>query len=330
MRKIIHQKYGCFQSLLIEECATPTPQPDEILVNVHATTINDWDAGIFLGEPYVMRLSYGVFRPKLKTPGCDIAGVVEAVGSDVSQYKIGDCVYGDLHHCGFGGFADYVCVPESAVVPKPESLTFVQAAAVPHAATLAWQGLNRCQRLKAGMSILVNGAGGGVGAMVLQLAKQYGVKVTGVDSSEKLSLLKEIGFDQVIDYQTQDFTRMSQRYDLIFDVKTNRLPFSYLGALKPGGYYLTIGGSLWRVALLLAVSGLIRKLKGKHLRLLILEANKGLREMAQQLERGQLVPVVDGPYPLNDFVAALKYYISGEARGRVVLSMSDEHSVNNK
>jgi NADPH:quinone reductase-like Zn-dependent oxidoreductase len=226
MKAIVYEKYGTPDVLELREVDTPTPKDDEVLIRVHAVSINDWDWGLLEGTPLMYRLLSGLFRPRKKILGSDVAGRIEAVGKDVVRFKPGDEVFGDLSG-RWGGFAEYVCAPETALALKPLSMTFPEAAAIPQAAMLA------VQRQRAGggnqprQKLLINGAGGGEGTFAVQIAKLYGVEATGVDSSAKLDLLRSMGFDRVIDYTQTDFTRDGTRYDLILDVKTNRSPFVY-------------------------------------------------------------------------------------------------------
>ena len=222
VKAIVLTKYGSVDALELRDVDPPTPQEHEVLVRVHATSINDWDAGVVLGSPVYVRLIHGWLKPNVRIPGCDVAGVVESVGAGVTRFQPGDAVYGDLHACGFGTYAELVCADEQALEPKPTNLSFAQAAAIPHGATLAWQALYDYAGLQAGERLLINGAGGGVGPIAVQLAKLDDCEVTGVDGEAKLPMLRSAGFDHVIDYRRQDFTHSGERYDLILDVRTDR------------------------------------------------------------------------------------------------------------
>lgn len=325
MKAIICTRYGSFNCLKPQQVSKPSPSGDQVLIKVHASSINDWDAARFRGTPYILRLNSGLFVPKPMTPGCDIAGEVEAVGGAVRRFKAGDAVYGDIHGCGFGGFAEYACVSEAALEPKPQKLSFEQAAAIPHAATLAWQSLTgyggQPIALKTGQRLLINGAAGGVGTIAGQWAKLQGLEVTGVDCAQKLGLLDSLGFDQVIDFQKQDFTKSGQQYDIILDVKTKHSPYAYVKALKPGGIYTTVGGSLWRMLQIMLSNEKIKKKNKKDIRIQGLEANRGLAELAPLFESGSIAPVLDGPFTLSQMPEAMKYYLQGKAKGRVVITM---------
>ena len=227
MKAIVCTKYGPPNVLQLKEVEKPTPKDNEVLVKVHAASVNDWDWGLLRGKPFVNRLLFGLLKPKNKILGSDIAGRVEAVGRNVKQFQPGDEIWGDLSECGFGTFAEYVCVPENALRLKPASMTFEEAAAVPTAAVVALQGLRDKGQIQPGQKVLINGAGGGMGTFAVQIAKSFGAEVTGVCSTRKLDMMRSIGADQVIDYTHKDFTKSGQRYDLILDVVAYRSIFEY-------------------------------------------------------------------------------------------------------
>ena len=243
MKAIVLTRFGSPDVLQLQEVSRPDPLDDEVLLKVHATAVNDWDWSFMRGRPWVLRLIFWLFKPRVKILGAEVAGRVEAVGKNVKRFKPGDEVYGDISESGFGGFAEYVAVPEDALAPKPATMTFQEAAALPHASMLAVQGLIDEGQIHEGKKLLINGAGGGVGTFGVQIAKLYGIETTGVDSGAKLDLLRSVGFDHVIDYEREDFTKNGQRYDLILDTKTNRSPFTYARSLNPDGRYVTVGGS---------------------------------------------------------------------------------------
>lgn len=322
MKAIVLERYGGPAALELREVDTPTPRAGEVLVRVRAASINDWDWGIVRGQEFIVRLLHGLSRPKVRIIGCDIAGRVEAVGEGVQDLRPGDEVYGDLSANGFGAFAEYVCAPEASLARKPPRMSFEQAAAIPQAGMLAVQGLIDVGRIRAGQKLLVNGAGGGVGTFALQIAKLHAdVEVTAVDKRGKLDMLRALGADHVIDYLEEDFTRQGRRYDLILDVKSNRLPFAYARALNPGGTYATVGGSIPRLLQFLPVSPLISRLQGKHLRVVVLKANKDLAFINELFEAGTLVPVIDRVYPLADVPEALRRFGSADHQGKIIITM---------
>ncbi len=317
MRAIVYHKYGTPDVLKLEEVDKPTPKDDEVLIKVYAVSINDWDLGLLDGD-FINRLLNGLRKPKKKILGSDIAGQVEAVGKNVTLFKPGDEVYGDLSG-RWGGFAEYVCARENALALKPSTMNFAQAAAIPQAAMLAVQGLIDIGKIKEGQKLLINGAGGGVGTFGIQIAKLYGVEATGVDHTGKLDMLRSMGFDHVIDYTKEDFTTNGKYYDLILDVKTNRSMFSYARALSPNGVYVTVGGSMARLLQALLLAPLIRMIYKKHIRIVALKTNKDLAYMNKLFESGKVKPVIDGPYKLDEVPDAFRLFGKGEHKGKVVI-----------
>ncbi|MCH7515051.1 MAG: NAD(P)-dependent alcohol dehydrogenase [Bacteroidetes bacterium] len=321
MKAIVYTKYGPPEVLQLKEVEKPTPRDNEALVKVHAASVNDWDWMALNGESFVTRLIHGLLKPKIKILGCDIAGQVEAVGKNVKQFQQGDEVFGDLCECGFGGFAEYVCAPENALALKPASMTFEEAAAIPQAGMLAVQGLRDKGQIQSGQKLLINGAGGGVGTFGVQIAKLYGVEVTGVDSSGKLDMMRSIGFDHVIDYTKEDFTKNGQCYDLILDNKMNRSIFDYMRALSPNGIYVTTGGSIARFFQAFLLGPLISLFSKKSIRIVALKPNKDLAYMNELFEAGKITSVIDGPYKLSEVPEALRYFGEGNHKGKVVITV---------
>lgn len=322
MKAIVLPRYGAANVLQLREIAKPEPARGQVLVKVRASAVNDWDWCFTRGKPYVYRLIFGLARPKVKVLGAEVAGTVESVGEGVQQLRPGDHVYGDLSEVGFGGFAEYVCVDGRCLAKKPANMSFEQAAAVPHAAMLALQGLVDIGRIQPGEKVLINGAGGGVGMFGVQIAKRYGAEVTGVDSAPKSSALRSLGFDHVLDYQKHDFTRSGRQYDLILDAKTTRSPFRYMHALTPGGRYVTVGGEVSRLLQLACAGPAIAALYRKQARIVALKPNKDLAYMNQMFEATGLRVAIDGPYPLCDVPKALQRFGDAEHIGKIVISVS--------
>ena len=321
MRAVLYRDYGSPQNLQIANIPVPVPTDNQLLIRVKATAINDWDWALLKGSPFYMRLIGGLFTPKFTIMGVDLAGEVVATGKNISQFAIGDAVYGDLSATGFGAFAEYVCVPEAALTKMPDDMSFTEAAAIPHAALLALQGL-RSGNIQPGQKILINGAGGGVGILAVQIAKRFGAAVvTGVDSTNKKSAMLQAGFDDFIDYQTQDFTKLPEQYDLILDTKTNRSVFRYLKTLKPGGTYITVGGQMRRLLQILFMSGLIKWIYKKRVKILALEPNKGLLEINQLWQKQKFAVVIDGPYKLEEIQSAMQLFGEARHRGKVVITV---------
>jgi NADPH:quinone reductase-like Zn-dependent oxidoreductase len=321
VRALIRDRYGEPDVLEIREVPRPVPSEREVLVRVHATSINDWDWGLL----HAPTLPFTFGPPRQAILGSDIAGRVVAVGSKVERFRVGDEVHGDLSVFGprgWGGFAEYVCAAEHGLVRKPARMTFEQAAALPQAGQLAVQGLFVNGPLRPGQTILINGAGGGVGTIGVQLAKLQDVEITGVDSAVKLDMMRSLGFDHVIDYAREDFTRNGRRYDLILDAKTNRWPFEYPRALNPGGTYATVGGVTIRLLLGTLVYGWsIRVITDKTIRLIGLRQNQDLPYLNERFEAGELTPVIDGAYTLSEAREAFRHYGSGNHKGKVVITI---------
>jgi NADPH:quinone reductase-like Zn-dependent oxidoreductase len=321
MKAILLKEYGLPDHLEIGDVAKPTPNEGEVLVKIHSVSINDWDWGYVRGKPFVIRLFFGLKKPKIRIPGVDVSGTIEAVGDNVSSFKAGDEIYCDLSECGLGGFAEYVCIPENALSGKPSNISHNDASALPHAGLLALQGLVEKGKVKPGQSVLINGAGGGVGTLGIQILKPYGVKVTGVDSGEKLALMKSLGYDSVIDYKKTDFTDTGEKYDLILDTKSSRSVFKIARSLKKTGRYITVGGSMVRLLETVVIGSLISLFTGKKLSVLVHKPNKGLDRISELVEKGQLKPVIDGPYGFEQIPGLIQYFGEGRHLGKIVVEI---------
>ncbi|MEL6470745.1 MAG: NAD(P)-dependent alcohol dehydrogenase [Cyanobacteria bacterium J06623_4] len=322
MKAIVLSNYGNPDQLELKDIEKPTPEAGEVLVKVCATTINDWDWCLVRGNPFYIRLFYGWRKPKIQVPGAEVAGRIDAVGQNVAQFQLGDAVYGDISECGFGGFAEYVCVPETTLSLMPEEIPFTEAAAIPHAAMLAVQGLIDVGHLQPGQKLLINGAGGGVGTLGVQIANAVGVHdVTGVDRAGKFASMRSVGFTHTIDYTQTDFTEGKERYDMILDTKTNRSPFKYLPVLNPGGTYVTVGGLTPKLLQVLLFCPIIHRLTQKSVRIVSLQPNKDLAYINELLAAGQLKPVIDGPHPLSEIPSLIQYFGTGQHKGKVVIAL---------
>jgi NADPH:quinone reductase-like Zn-dependent oxidoreductase len=319
MKAIVYTKYGTPDVLVLKEIDKPVPKDDEVLIKVSAVSINDWDYGLLQGD-FANRMINGFLKPKINILGSDIAGRIEAVGKNIKKFHVGDEVYGDQSGT-WGGFAEYVCARENTIEHKPAHVTFEQAAAIPQAGMLAVQGLIDKGRIQSGQKILVNGAGGGVGTFAVQIAKLYGAEVTGVDSSEKLDMLRSIGFDHVIDYHKEDFTKSGKRYDLILDTKTNRSIFDYMRALTPQGIYVTVGGSMSRLLQVVLLRPLISMISKKRISIVALKLNKDLVYMNGLFEAGKIKPVIDGPYKLDEVPKAFRLFVQSVHKGKMVITL---------
>lgn len=326
MKAIVFTKYGSPDVLQLREVDKPTPKDDEVLIRVHAASLNDWDWAALQGIPFVNRLTFGVLRPKKQILGSDVAGRIEAIGKNVAQFQLGDEVFGDISGA-WGGFAEYVCARENALALKAPSMTFEQAAAIPQAAMLALQGLRDRGRIQPGQKLLINGAGGGVGTFAIQIAKLYGAEVTAVDSAGKLDMLRSLGAAHVIDYTQEDFTKNKQCYDLILDVKTNRSIFDCARALSPNGTYVIVGGSMVRLFQALLLGPLISMTKNKSIRIVVLKPNKDLAYMKELFEAGKIVPVIDGPYKFSEVPEAFRRFGEARHRGKVIITVEQSDSL---
>lgn len=319
MKAMVYDKYGTTDVLTLKEVGTPTPQENEVLVKIHAVSVNSWDWDLLRGKPFLARLG-GMLKPKYKILGADIAGRVEAIGKEVKHILPGDEVFGDISWCGWGGFAEYVCVHEDSLSLKPSSMTFDQAAAIPQAAVLALQGLRKKGQFQAGQTVLINGAGGGVGTFAVQIAKLHGTIVTCVDSTVKLDMLKAMGADHVIDYTQEDFIKTGRSYDMILDVVGNRSILDYKRILNPAGTYVMVGGSVSLISQILFIGPLISKMEGKNMKILVHKPNKQDQNLLQELfADGKVNPVIDRRYSLGQVAEAIKYLGEGHAKGKVVI-----------
>lgn len=317
MKAIVRTRYGSPDVLTLGEVETPEPGEGEVLIRVHAASINASDTEGLRGKPLYARID-GPFRPRTKILGSDVAGRVEAVGPDVKLFRPGDVVFGDTLYHGAGAFAEYVRVKESApLVIKPSHLSFEQAATLPQAAVIALQGI--AKRVQSGDKVLINGAGGGAGTFATQLAKAAGAEVTGVDNEWKQEHMRSQGADRVIDYRREDYTEDRGRYDLILDLAGHRSIFAIGRALAPSGRYAVVGGS---VAALLQAA-ILGPLLGRKKRfgVLIVRPNKGdLERAASLVGEGTLRPVIDRIFSLTEVAEALRYVGEGRALGKVVIS----------
>ncbi|MGB3715671.1 MAG: NAD(P)-dependent alcohol dehydrogenase [Candidatus Promineifilaceae bacterium] len=326
MKAIVYTEYGPPDDVLeVKEVEKPTPSDDEVLVKVHAASLNHTDWHLVTGEPFVARLWSGLLKPKNKIPGGDIAGRVEAVGVNVKQFQPGDEVFGDKAACGWGAFAEYVSVPENELALKPASITFEEAAAVPQAGVSALQGLRDKGQIQPGQKVLVNGASGGVGTFAVQIAKSFGAEVTGVCSTKKLDMVRSIGADHVIDYTQEDFTQIGQGYDLILAVGGYHSIFDYRRALNTKGIYIMVGGSTAQKLQALLLGPWISMIGSKKMGSFMGKPNqKDLVFMKELLEAGKVVPVIDRRYPLGEVAEAFRYFGEGHAQGKVVITV--EHN----
>ena len=324
MKAIVYTEYGPPEVLQLKEVEKPTPKDDEVLVKVHAASANPADWHLMRAEPFLARLENGLLKPKNTKLGADIAGRVEAIGRNVTQFQVGDEVFGGMSLNELGGFAEYVCAPEELLASKPAKLTFEQAAAVPLAAFTALQGLRDKGQIQPGQKVLINGASGGVGTFAVQIAKSFGTEVTGVCSTRNLDMVRSIGADHVIDYTKEDFTQNGQRYDLIFDAVGNRSVSDYQRALSPNGICAVAGfTTLSRLFQVIFLGAWVSKTGSKKIgQMETAKPNKkDLIVIKELLETGKIVPVIDRTYPLSETAEAIRYLEEGHAKGKVIITV---------
>ena len=319
MKAIVCNKYGSPDVLELKEIEKPMPLDNQVLVKVHSASLNFSNLVLLKGKPFLARFAFGLLRPKYTIPGGDISGVVEAVGKDVKQFQQGDKVFGDLSICGWGGFAEYVTVPENALALKPTNISFEEAAATPMASVTALQGLRDKGKIRSGQKVLIYGASGGVGTFAVQIAKSFGAEVTAVCSTRNLEISNSIGADQIIDYTKEDFTQKEERYDLILGVNGSNSISAYKRALKPNGSFVHVGGGesqMFQSLVMGPMSG------SKKISTLLHKANQNdLIYMKELIEAGKVKPVIDKRYTLNEISEAFKYFQEGHAQGKVVLTI---------
>jgi NADPH:quinone reductase-like Zn-dependent oxidoreductase len=324
MQAIRYRCYGSSEVLELAAVARPTPADDEVLVKVHAASVNPLDWHYMRGKPYIMRLSSGIGRPADPRFGVDFAGTVEAVGNNVQRFKPGDEVFGGKS----GAFSEYVTVREDrALVLKPANISFEEAAAVPVAAITALQAVRDKGQVKPGQKVLVNGASGGVGTFAVQIAKSYGAEVTGVSSTRNVELVRSIGADHVIDYKQQDFTRGAQRYDVIIDNVGNHPLLAYRRVLEPDGIVVMVGGPSddpWIGPLARPLrAAVLSPFVSQRFAMLMAELNpQDMGVLRDLLAAGKLKPVIDRRYTLTEVPAAIAYLEEGRARGKVVIAVA--------
>ena len=323
MKAIITERYGTPDVLEFKETAKPTPKDNEVLVKIHAASLNMFDWHLLTADIFLVRLNAGFFKPKYKIPGADVAGRVEAVGKNVTQFKVGDEVYGDLAASGCGSFAEYVAVPEKALALKPVNLTFEEAAAFPMAAVTALQGLRDAGKLQAGHKVLIQGASGGVGSFAVQIAKVLGAEVTAVCSTRNMELVRSLGADHVIDYTKEDFTKNGKQYDLILAVNGYHPITDYKGALTSKGIYVMAGGTTKQIFEAVLRGSFVSEKDGRKLGALTAQPKQAdLIYLKGLAEAGKVKPVIDKRYPLSETAQALRYLGEGHARGKVVITVA--------
>lgn len=318
MKAVVYTKYGSPDNLALEEVPQPTPEPNQVLIEVRAASINKYDWIHLTGKPFLVRMmGAGIWKPNHTILGADCAGEVVAVGADVTAFRPGDMVYTSAGH---GAYAEYVCVAERGVALKPANLSFEEAAAVPMAGLTALQGLRDIGRIQAGQQVLINGASGGVGSFAVQIAKVFGATVTAVCSQPKMDMVRSLGADHVIDYRAEDVTRSDTQYDLILDTAAYRSVADYKRILSPDGMYVLVGGQVIRMFQLMFMS----KTGTKNMTFMLARVKSDdLNTLTDWLQAGKIKPFVDRCFPLHEIQEALRYFNSGQTRGKVVTFCTD-------
>ncbi len=323
MKAVVYYNYGPPDVLKCEEIEKPAAGDNEVLIRVRAASVNPIDWHLMRGTPYIVRIMAGLRKPKVTRLGVDVAGQVEAVGGNVTQFKPGDEVFGACR----GAFAEYACTSESAVVMKPDNVTFEQAASVPVAAFTALQGLRDKGQIQPGQKVLINGAAGGVGTFAVQIAKSFGADVTGVCSTRNVDMVRSIGADRVIDYTQEDFTKSGQRYDLVFDSVGNHSLSACRRVLNRKGTYIVVGGPdgrwLGPLARLIKTLVLSPFVSQNLVMFLARRSKEDLTVMRELMEAGKVTPVIDKRYRLSEVPEAIRYLEEGHARGKVVITLKD-------
>lgn len=321
MKAIVREQYGSADELKLKDIERPKPKKNEVLIKVHAVSINASDVENMKGTPLYIR-AWGLFKPKYKILGSDIAGVIEEVGPNVEKFKVGDAVFGDALY-SWGGFAEYVCVQDKLLIKKPESIGFEDASTLPQAAVVALQGLRFKDKIKKGSKVLINGAGGGSGSFAIQIAKLMGTEVTGIDSTEKLGLMKALGADYVIDYKKEDFTKSGNKYDFILDLVASHSIFDYKKALKSNGVYAMVGGEMRHIFQTLFLGGLISLFGNKKLAIAGINPNQDLDHILDLINSEKIKPCIDRTYSLEEVPQAMNYVGNGKAKGKVVITINN-------
>ncbi len=324
MKAVTMRRYGSPEVLEISERSVPTPGVREVLIKVEASSINAADRRIMRADPWLIRLMFGLRRPRLSALGADVAGVVEAVGSEVARFAPGDAVFGDLSGCGMGAYAQYAVAPANVLVARPTSMSAAEASTVPLSAITALQGLRDHAQLRAEQRVLVVGASGAVGMFAVQIARHFGARVTGVCRTTKMEMVARLGAQTVVDYTVEDVTVRPERYDIVFDCGAYRSIFDYAPLLTPQGIYLCVGGSMRRLFQTVTSGAAASRKRGRRYRSFVAKQNPtDLDTIREMIDAGALRTVIDGTYALSEIRAAMVRSESGDACGKVVILVAE-------
>jgi NADPH:quinone reductase-like Zn-dependent oxidoreductase len=320
MKAIVRETYGSPEVLHLADVPLPRVGDGDVLVRVQAASANAGDWHLLRGTPFPIRLVAGLRTPRFRIIGNDIAGHVEAVGRNVTKFRPGDEVFGELSRCGFGAYAEFAAAPERALALKPVNLSFEEAAAIPTAGCTALQGLRK-GRIERGQRVLINGASGGVGTFAVQIAKAFGAEVTAVCSTRNVDAVRSIGADHAVDYTKEDFAAMGQRYDLILAANGDRLIWDYKRALTPHGAYVMTGGSNRQLTDALLFGPFLSVGRQKLGNILAKPNQADLLFLKELCEAGKVRPMIERRFPLSEVAAAVRYVEDGRARGKVVITI---------
>ena len=322
MKAVIHEKYGSPDVLELKDIQKPVPDDNQVLIKVRAASLNYSNLVLLKGEPFLARFAFGLRRPKFSIAGGDIAGTVEAVGKNIKMFQPGDEVFGDLSGCGWGGFAEYVAVPEHAIALKPSNLSFEEAAAVPMAGVTSLQALRDKGKVQPGQKVLINGASGGVGTFALQIAKAFGAEVTAVVSTRKVEIAKSLGADQVIDYTKENFAEKEEQYDVIIGVNGSHPLSAYRKSLRENGTFVYVGGPPSQLYQFIIIGPLMSITGNKKMKSFLQTPNQqDLIFMKELLEAEKIKPLIDKTYHLHKITDAFNYFTEGHAQGKVVITL---------
>ncbi|GEM44547.1 NAD(P)-dependent alcohol dehydrogenase [Deinococcus cellulosilyticus] len=322
MQAMVYRNYGSPDVLQLAEVPRPVPGEGEVLIRVHAASVNAADWRLLTANIFLVRLNAGFWRPRRQVLGRDFAGRVEAVGKGVQRFRPGDAVFGTQSHFADGAFADYVCVAENLLEHKPGNLSFEEAAATPLAGITALQGLRDMGGLQRGQQVLIQGASGGVGTFAVQLAKSFGAEVTAVCSSRNVEMARRLGADHVLDYTRENFTTSGKRFDVILAINGYHPLQAYRRALKEKGRYVMVGGSDRQIFEALLQGRRLSRKDGQQFGVLTLQPNPAdLPYLRQKLEMGEIRPVLDRTYTLSQLPEAMRSFGEGRTRGKLVITM---------
>jgi NADPH:quinone reductase-like Zn-dependent oxidoreductase len=325
MKAIVYKQYGLPDVLRMEDVEKPEPGDDEVLVRIHAVSVNCADWRLLTGTPFVARIAFGPFRPNKAILGTDVAGTVVSTGSSVTDFKPGDRVFGDLGTQRLGGFAEYVCALQSVLAPMPSNLTFSEAAALPMASITALQALRDGGKVKPGQKVLIHGAAGGVGTYAVQIAKYMGADVTAVCGTRNVDMVRSLGADRVIDYTKEDFAAEGLLYNLILGINGNRTINDYSKALAPDGTYLMVGGSNRQLFQSMLLGRFFSRKSGKTMGIFPAKNSRDdLLEIKKLVEEGKIRPVIDRQFALEQTPEAMRIIGSGHARAKLVINVIPE------